>query len=320
MTAFNWMSHGTQDVYPTFLQATHSGGAGLSADRQADCGGSTTSAPSSAEWCSAVSRVGSAAGTRSCSAPFSVFPSSRCSPCPTPRRCCACSFLMQVAVQGAWGVIPAHLTEMSPDAIRGFYPASPPAGICWRPSTFRSRHPGDRAFVSVRSGGHHRPGADRRRSADLVRQGRHRTEVRHRQTPRIPRPLSPTSRERRRTARRQTRALNVCVVEPTVVSTSGASARCGRHRRRSVAPRPYPPHTATTVDRRASCRRRRWAECPPPVRGSHRPGASAPTSPWPTGCRCSAASVIGPRRTARPDRRFRASAARTPALTDCTAR
>ena len=31
-------------------------------------------------------------------------------------------FLMQVCVQGAWGVIPAHLTEMSPDEIRGFYP------------------------------------------------------------------------------------------------------------------------------------------------------------------------------------------------------
>ncbi len=29
---------------------------------------------------------------------------------------------MQLVVQGAWGVIPAHLTEMSPDAIRGFYP------------------------------------------------------------------------------------------------------------------------------------------------------------------------------------------------------
>ena len=25
-------------------------------------------------------------------------------------------------MQGAWGVIPAHLTEMSPDEIRGFYP------------------------------------------------------------------------------------------------------------------------------------------------------------------------------------------------------
>jgi len=32
------------------------------------------------------------------------------------------AFLMQVCVQGAWGVIPAHLTELSPDAIRGFYP------------------------------------------------------------------------------------------------------------------------------------------------------------------------------------------------------
>ena len=30
MTAFNWMSHGTQDVYPTFLAATDDGGAGLS--------------------------------------------------------------------------------------------------------------------------------------------------------------------------------------------------------------------------------------------------------------------------------------------------
>ena len=35
---------------------------------------------------------------------------------------CLGSFLMQVMVQGAWGVIPAHLTELSPDEIRGFYP------------------------------------------------------------------------------------------------------------------------------------------------------------------------------------------------------
>ncbi len=28
----------------------------------------------------------------------------------------------QVFIQGVWGVIPAHLTELSPDAIRGFYP------------------------------------------------------------------------------------------------------------------------------------------------------------------------------------------------------
>jgi SHS family lactate transporter-like MFS transporter len=29
---------------------------------------------------------------------------------------------MQVSVQGAWGVIPAHLNELSPDEIRGTFP------------------------------------------------------------------------------------------------------------------------------------------------------------------------------------------------------
>jgi SHS family lactate transporter-like MFS transporter len=32
------------------------------------------------------------------------------------------SFLMQFMVQGAWGVIPAHITELAPDSIRGFLP------------------------------------------------------------------------------------------------------------------------------------------------------------------------------------------------------
>ncbi len=32
------------------------------------------------------------------------------------------AFLIQFMVQGAWGVIPAHITEMSPDAVRGFLP------------------------------------------------------------------------------------------------------------------------------------------------------------------------------------------------------
>jgi SHS family lactate transporter-like MFS transporter len=29
---------------------------------------------------------------------------------------------MQAGVQGAWGVIPAHLNELSPDAVRGLMP------------------------------------------------------------------------------------------------------------------------------------------------------------------------------------------------------
>jgi SHS family lactate transporter-like MFS transporter len=32
------------------------------------------------------------------------------------------SFLMQAGVQGAWGVIPAHLNELSPDAVRSLFP------------------------------------------------------------------------------------------------------------------------------------------------------------------------------------------------------
>jgi SHS family lactate transporter-like MFS transporter len=32
------------------------------------------------------------------------------------------AFLMQFLVQGAWGVIPAHLSELSPDPVRGFLP------------------------------------------------------------------------------------------------------------------------------------------------------------------------------------------------------
>ena len=30
--------------------------------------------------------------------------------------------LLQFMVQGAWGIIPAHITELSPDSVRGFLP------------------------------------------------------------------------------------------------------------------------------------------------------------------------------------------------------
>jgi SHS family lactate transporter-like MFS transporter len=123
MTAFNWMSHGTQDVYPTFLTATANQGAGLSIV--------------TARWIVVTYNIGAIVGGLffgSVSQRFSrrytvvfcavfglpivpLFALSR-----TAALLCLGSFLMQVAVQGAWGVIPAHLTEMSPDAIRGLYP------------------------------------------------------------------------------------------------------------------------------------------------------------------------------------------------------
>jgi SHS family lactate transporter-like MFS transporter len=32
------------------------------------------------------------------------------------------AFLMQFFVQGAWGVVPAHINELSPGHLRGFFP------------------------------------------------------------------------------------------------------------------------------------------------------------------------------------------------------
>ncbi|OBH71674.1 sugar transporter [Mycobacterium intracellulare] len=123
MTAFNWMSHGTQDVYPTFLGAHANQGAGLS---------STT-----VRWIVVAYNVGAIIGglvfgtlSQRLSRRYTVvfcavlalpivplFAYSR-----SAAMLCLGSFLMQLFVQGAWGVIPAHLTEMSPDAIRGLYP------------------------------------------------------------------------------------------------------------------------------------------------------------------------------------------------------
>jgi SHS family lactate transporter-like MFS transporter len=123
MTAFNWMSHGTQDVYPTFLGATTNHGAGLS---------SVT-----VKWIVIVYNVGAIVGGlffgtmsqrfgRRYTIVFCAVLGLPIVPLfaysHTAAMLCLGAFLMQICVQGAWGVIPAHLTEMSPDAIRGLYP------------------------------------------------------------------------------------------------------------------------------------------------------------------------------------------------------
>ena len=122
MTAFNWMSHGTR-MFTRRSSATHKGGAGLSA--------------ATARWIVVIYNIGAIIGGLSfgtLSQRFGrrytiafcalmglpivpLFAFSR-----TAAMLCLGSFLMQLVVQGAWGVIPAHLTEMSSDAIRGFYP------------------------------------------------------------------------------------------------------------------------------------------------------------------------------------------------------
>ncbi len=41
---------------------------------------------------------------------------------PTTALLMAGAFMMQFMIQGAWGVVPAHITELSPDSVRGFFP------------------------------------------------------------------------------------------------------------------------------------------------------------------------------------------------------
>ncbi|MEU6561118.1 MFS transporter [Nocardia nova] len=123
MTAFNWMSHGTQDIYPTFLSAVDNGGAGLSS--------------ATAKWIAVVYNIGAIIGGlvfgslsqkygRRYTIIFCALLGLPIVPLfaysTTAAMLCLGSFLMQLMVQGAWGVIPAHLTELSPDSIRGFYP------------------------------------------------------------------------------------------------------------------------------------------------------------------------------------------------------
>ena len=119
MAMMNFISHGTQDMYPTFLQRERH---------------FTVNATS---FVTAISMVGAIVG----SLVFGYFSDRR------GRRVAMVTavllgvaviplwilgrneptilvgaFLMQMMVQGAWGIIPAQLNELSPPRLRGFFP------------------------------------------------------------------------------------------------------------------------------------------------------------------------------------------------------
>ena len=119
MTGMNLASHGTQDMYPTFLQRFWKFG---TVERSA---------------ISAISMVGALVGGvaigllsdrigRRRAMVLSLLAAMLTIPlwayAPRVGLLIAGAFLMQFFVQGAWGVIPAHLSELSPNAIRGFLP------------------------------------------------------------------------------------------------------------------------------------------------------------------------------------------------------
>ncbi|HTR16944.1 MAG TPA: MFS transporter [Acetobacteraceae bacterium] len=119
MTAFNFFSHGTQDIYPRFLQAGHHiTGWALTAiavtyNIGAILGGLVFGTVS--EWIGRRRAIGLAALLALPVVPLWAFTGN-------PLLIGAGAFLMQFAVQGAWGVVPAHLNELSPPEIRATFP------------------------------------------------------------------------------------------------------------------------------------------------------------------------------------------------------
>ena len=119
MTAFNFFSHGTQDLYPTFLQVQRQfstatvGMIAMVYNVGAIVGGITFGMFS--ERIGRRRAIVLAALLALPMVPLWVYASG-----PVPLAVGA--FLMQFAVQGAWGVVPAHLNELSPDEIRGTFP------------------------------------------------------------------------------------------------------------------------------------------------------------------------------------------------------
>jgi SHS family lactate transporter-like MFS transporter len=119
MTAFNFFSHGTQDLYPTFLQIEHGlsprevGLIAMIYNIGAIIGGMLFGALSESFGRRRIIII--AALLSLPVIPLWAFSAS-------PAWLAVGAFLMQVMVQGAWGVIPVHLNELSPDEARGTFP------------------------------------------------------------------------------------------------------------------------------------------------------------------------------------------------------
>ncbi|MDE1995871.1 MAG: MFS transporter [Rhizobiaceae bacterium] len=119
MTAFNFFSHGTQDLYPTFLESQRKydsytvGAIAIVYNIGAMAGGLMFGAFSQ--------RIGRRRAIVIASvlaipvAPLWVYGQG-------PVMLAIGAFLMQFFVQGAWGIVPVHLNELSPDEVRGTFP------------------------------------------------------------------------------------------------------------------------------------------------------------------------------------------------------
>ncbi len=119
MFLMNCLSHGTQDLYPDFLKHAH----GV--------------APNTVAYIAMFYNVGAVVGailfgllSERIGRRFSMLAALAVSLAVIPAWAFGSTlavlaggaFVMQMGVQGAWGIIPVHLNELSPDAVRGLLP------------------------------------------------------------------------------------------------------------------------------------------------------------------------------------------------------
>jgi MFS transporter, SHS family, lactate transporter len=119
MTMMNFTSHGTQDMYPTFLERQwHFGPAQRSVITGISMLGAILGGVVFGLWSDRIGRrramiIALLGGILL--VPLWAY-------APSMALLVLGAFLIQFMVQGAWGVIPAHLSELSPDSVRGFMP------------------------------------------------------------------------------------------------------------------------------------------------------------------------------------------------------
>jgi SHS family lactate transporter-like MFS transporter len=119
MAAFNAFSHGTQDLYPTFLQQQHHFDTQLTGTLAAIMNvGAIVGGIGFGIWSEKIGRK--RAIIIGCLVSLPIIPLWAFSA--TPLLLAVGGFLMQVAVQGAWGIVPVHLNELSPGAVRAMFP------------------------------------------------------------------------------------------------------------------------------------------------------------------------------------------------------
>ncbi|KAJ3384310.1 hypothetical protein HDU84_003032 [Entophlyctis sp. JEL0112] len=124
MTCFNFMSHGSQDLYPTYLKTTkgftdHNATiATIIGNVGAICGGTLCGYLS--QFMGRRTMIITAAFVGACFIPLWILPTGF-------SALSAGAFFMQFCVQGAWGVVPIYLSELSPPAFRALF-----AGVAYQ--------------------------------------------------------------------------------------------------------------------------------------------------------------------------------------------